>query len=95
MLKETYEDVNPEIKFVRYNEWGEDKIEDLSGWNDFPNALLLPKEGDLFFEIHDDACSKEPFTMKLEFLPQMDKFKPNNDFKTAKVFTKPFDVIIK
>jgi len=87
MLKETNEDVNPEIKFVQYNEWGEDKIEDLSEWNDFPSALLLPKEGDLYFEIHDDyddACSKEPFTLKLGFIAQMDKFEPNNDFKTAK-----------
>lgn len=87
MLKETNEDVNPEIKFVQLNEWGENKIKDLSGWNAFPSALLLPKEGDLYFEIDDDyndACSKEAFTLKIEFIPQMDNFEPNNDFKTAK-----------
>jgi len=86
MIKENYDDINPEIKFFKYDEWSDDKVSDLTGWLEFPAAFLIPAEGDIYFAIHDDyndASGTEPYTLKIEFVDQMDSNEVNNTFKEA------------
>jgi len=87
MIKENYSNVKPKIKFVQYNEWDSNKITNLTGWLKFPAAVLLPPKGDVYYVIHDDyndAATTKPYSLKLEYINQMDNEEPNNNYKTAK-----------
>ncbi|MEA3450993.1 MAG: hypothetical protein U9Q83_03720, partial [Bacteroidota bacterium] len=88
MVKEDNDGVNLEIKFVQYNEWADNKISDLTGWLEFPAAVLIPDEGDVYFIVQDDysdGSSTEVFTLKIDYVAQMDSMETNNTFKDAKV----------
>ena len=87
MIKEQYEGVKPMIKFVQYNEWSDNKISDLLDWTNFPAAISIPEKGDIYFYISDDyndAATTKPYTLKVEYLAEMDTLEPNNTYKMAK-----------
>jgi len=91
MVKEDNDNVNPEIKFLKYNEWSNNKISELTSWLSFPAAILIPDEGDIYIVIQDDysdASSTKPFTLKIEYLAQMDTMEANNTFKDAKTVSR-------
>ena len=85
-IAETHEGVNLQIKFAVKNPDGNDYIT-VQEWSEFPVAVTLPDADELYFYIHDDyedAYSKEPYSVKLTYLPEMDKYEPNNTYKQAK-----------
>lgn len=87
MAKGINDNILPEIQFFQFDEWADEQVSELSSWLEFPAAIILPTEGDIYFKIHDDyddASTIDPITIKIEFLAQMDTCETNNTFKEAK-----------
>jgi hypothetical protein len=85
-IDKTYEGVNLQVKFAKKNP-DENNYITIKDWHEFPVSLALPETDEIYLSIHDDfedAYSENPYTLKLQYLPEMDSNEPNNDFKSAK-----------
>jgi len=54
MAKGINDNILPEIQFFQFDEWADEQVSELSSWLEFPAAIILPTEGDIYFKIHDD-----------------------------------------
>ncbi len=80
-------EITPEVSYYVYDEWSDPKVERLRNWSKLPDACFIPDSGDYLIQLQDDyndACSENPFDLKIEFLAEMDKAEPNNAFSDAK-----------
>ena len=87
MSKNVPEGITPEIYYATYDEWDDPKVQELKGWRELPDACFLPDSGTyylLFHDNYDDNSSEFTTDFKLKFLPEMDKYEPNNRFMEAK-----------
>lgn len=80
-------EITPEVSYYVYDEWSDPKVERLRNWSKLPDACFIPDSGDYLIQLQDDyndACSENPFDLKIEFLAEMDKAEPNDEFSDAK-----------
>lgn len=88
MVKETHDEVTPELRYYTYDEWSKEKVKVYLDWNKLPVSIPLPNEKFIYLELHDDWDDKqtlEPYTLKLQYLPEMDSLEPNDDYQHATV----------
>jgi hypothetical protein len=81
------EGINPEASCFIFDEWADPKVKEIRGWKKFPNACVIPDSGEYCIKLHDDyddAASETPYDLKIEFLEEMDKNEPNDEFSNAK-----------
>jgi len=75
------ENLELEVGFALFEEWGESKVKWLRKWKKLPDALFIPKAGAYYFAIIDnynDQASSDPIMIKVDFLPEFDTGEPNN-----------------
>lgn len=85
--KDVPEGIQPEVRFSTYDEWADPKVTVLQNWRQLPAACFIPDSGEYHLTLIDDyndACSETPFSIKIDFLKEMDANEPNDDFKKAK-----------
>ncbi len=81
------EGIVPEVSYVIYDEWADSKVKELRSWHVFPDACFIPDSGEYLIKLHDDyddAASETPYDLKIEFLEQMDRNEPNDEFANSK-----------
>jgi hypothetical protein len=81
------EGIIPEASYFLFDEWADPKVKEIGGWEKFPNACFIPDSGEYYIKLHDDyddATSETPYDLKIEFLEEIDKNEPNDDFGNAK-----------
>ncbi len=81
------EAIVPEVSYMLYDEWTDSKVKELRGWKRFPDACFIPDSGEYLIKLHDDyddAASETPYDLKIEFLEEMDKNEPNDEFTNAR-----------
>ena len=81
------EGIIPEASCFLFDEWADPKVKEIRGWERFPNACFIPDSGEYYIKLHDDyddASSGNPYDLKIEFLEEMDKNEPNDEFGNAK-----------
>lgn len=81
------EGIVPEVRYSGYDEWAEPKVKGIRDWRKLPDGCFIPKAGEYYILLQDqwnDGCSETPFTIKIDYLEEMDIREPNNDFKDAK-----------
>lgn len=85
--KNVPEHIVPEIKYTIYDEWLDPKIKVIRDWHRIPDACSVINTGVYYILLHDDyddRSSETSFELKIDFLEEMDKYEPNNNFKDAK-----------
>ncbi|MCK4663625.1 MAG: hypothetical protein KAT68_12215 [Bacteroidales bacterium] len=85
--KDVPEGITPEVKFCTFDEWSEPKLKTIRNWNELPTACFIPEAGEyylIFHDNYDDACSENPYKLKISFLDEMDIYEPNDNFNLAK-----------
>lgn len=81
------EGIIPEASNFLFDEWADPKVKEIRSWKKFPNACFIPDSGEYLIKLHDDyddAASETPYDLKIEFLEQMDKNEPNDEFINAR-----------
>jgi len=81
------EGIIPEASYFLFDEWADPKVKEISSWKKFPDACFISDSGEYFIKLHDDyndALSETPYDLKIEFLEEMDKSEPNDEFGNAK-----------
>ncbi|NCC87643.1 MAG: hypothetical protein EOM05_07205, partial [Clostridia bacterium] len=76
------ENLDVEIRFAKYDEWGEDKEVFLSNFEPMPSAIQVVEPGTYYAYVADrwgENFSKEEFSFKLEFLKEFDEYETNNE----------------
>jgi len=87
MTKNVPEGITPEIYYAVYDEWADPKVQEIRSWHRLPDACFIPYSGVyylLFHDDYDDKSSESVMDIKLEFMPEMDTYEPNNTFENAK-----------
>jgi len=85
------EQITPEVKFVLYDEWSKPKTKELRSWNEIPEACFVPEAGEYYICLHDnydDNMSTKNFDFRVDFIREIDKYEPNDDFIDAKELTR-------
>ncbi|MFB6357160.1 MAG: hypothetical protein ABEJ65_11675 [bacterium] len=80
------EGINPQVRWVKYDEWSTPKTRELRGWHDIPGAVFVPQKGEYYVELQDDyndGQSTKNFKIKLESIKSMDPGEPNNSVEEA------------
>jgi hypothetical protein len=80
------EELNVQVRFANYDEWGEKKEKFLTPYLELPGAFAV-HEADTFYAMVADRwnehASEDSFKVKFEFLEEFDAYEPNNDRETA------------
>lgn len=83
-------EIDPEVRWVKYDKWSDPKVEKLRGWNDLPDAVFVPKAGEYYVEVRDDyndGQSTDNFKLKLDYMEPMDPHEPNDGADQAAKLT--------
>jgi hypothetical protein len=91
------EGIIPEASYFLFDEWADPKVKEIGGWKKFPNACVIADSGEYYIKLHDDyddAESETPYDLKIEFLEEMDKNEPNDDFGNAKSINRGDTLIV-
>ncbi len=91
MIKNSQEEVVPEIKFIKVDDWASDEQKELRGWGKFPNACYVADTGMVYLLIHDDyddAGSKGELELKVDFIDDIDVNEPNEIHDSAKTVSR-------
>jgi hypothetical protein len=81
------EGIIPEASYFLFDEWADPKVKEIGGWEKFPNACFISGAGEYYIKLHDDyddAASETSYDLKIEFIEEMDKNEPNDEFGNAK-----------
>jgi hypothetical protein len=81
------EDLAIQMRFAKYDEWGDEKEDFISGWSEMPTTIQVLEEGTYYIMVAErwgDKFSEEEFTLKIEFIEEFDTFEPNVDALSAK-----------
>jgi hypothetical protein len=87
LSKNVPEGITPEIYYALYDEWADPKVQEIRSWKKLPDACFIPDSGVyylLFHDDYDDKSSESVMDIKLEFMPEMDKYEPNYTYQEAK-----------
>src|SRR6056297_3017259 len=85
--KNVPEGIAPEVFYATYDEWADSKVKKIRNWSHLPDACFVPDSGDYLIRLHDDyddGSAETTFGFKVDFLEEMDKGEPNDEFKNAK-----------
>ncbi|MFO7830080.1 MAG: hypothetical protein R6V23_15760 [Bacteroidales bacterium] len=81
-------EIQPEVRFIVYDEWSDPKTQEIRGWGEIPEACFVPDSGEYFIVMHDawdDDAIAQAFDLKVNFIPEFDLFEPNNSAESAKL----------
>jgi uncharacterized protein (UPF0248 family) len=81
------EDLDVQVRFARYDEWGEKKEVFLTNFLTLPAAVAFEEKDTCYALLADrwnENASETPFTLKFEFIEEFDEHEPNNDVEAAK-----------
>ncbi len=73
--------------YAIYDEYGEEKVDVIRGIERLPTAVAVTEPGDYYVVLNDRRGrneSKDLFNWKVNFIPEMDKYEPNDHFTDAK-----------
>jgi hypothetical protein len=82
------ENLDVEIRFAQYDEWGEEKEVFLSDFEPMPSAIQVVEPGIYYVFVADrwgENFSKDEFSFKVDFIKEFDEYETNNDPLEAKV----------
>ncbi|MFP4664973.1 MAG: hypothetical protein ACLFM1_11150 [Bacteroidales bacterium] len=86
MSKSEPENLNVQVRFAEYDEWGEKKEKFLTPFLELPAAYAV-HEADTFYAMVADRwnehASEDTFKVKFEFLEEFDEYEPNNEQESA------------
>jgi len=86
--KNVPEAVQPEVRFVIYDEWSDPQIKIIRDWGKIPEACFVSDSGEYYIEMHDawdDNAIPQAFDIKVSYTPEFDAFEPNNSTEQAKM----------
>lgn len=87
MSKNIPDDLDVQVRFATYDEWGKKKEKFLTNFLTLPAAIAF-KEKDTCYVLVAERWNKNesetPFILKFEFIEEFDEHEPNNDVETAK-----------
>ncbi len=81
------EDLDVQVRFARYDEWGEKKEVFLTNFLTLPAAVAFEEKDTCYALLADrwnENASETPFSLKFEFIEEFDEHEPNNDVEAAK-----------
>ncbi len=80
------EDLDVQVRFAEYDEWGEKKEKFLTPFLKLPGAFAV-HEADTFYAMVADRwnehASEDSFKVKFEFIEEFDEYEPNNNRESA------------
>ncbi|MGM0650604.1 MAG: hypothetical protein ACQES1_08880 [Bacteroidota bacterium] len=85
--KNVPDDLNAQVRFASYDEWGDKKEAFLTKFLKFPATVAVPEKDTLYAMVADrwnENASETPFTLKFEFIEEFDEHEPNNGPELAK-----------
>lgn len=80
-------EIQPEVRFVIYDEWSDPKVKEIRKWAEIPEACFVPDSGEYYLVMHDawdDHTIEKAFDLKINYIPEFDLFEPNNNIENAK-----------
>jgi hypothetical protein len=86
VAKNIPEEVQPEVRFVIYDEWSDPQLKEIRGWGKIPQACFVSDSGKYYIIMHDswdDHAIAQAFDLKVSFIPEFDLFEPNNTLTNA------------
>ncbi|MGC9331433.1 MAG: hypothetical protein ACP5DZ_06090 [Bacteroidales bacterium] len=81
------ENLDAQVRFATYEEWGEEKENFLTNFLKMPAAVAFEGEDTCYALVADrwnENASETPFTLKFEFIEEFDEHEPNNEVEAAK-----------
>lgn len=88
MAKGLPEDLDIQMRFAKYDEWGDDKEDFLTSFAEMPTAIQVLEEGTYYVMVAErwgEKSSDDEFTLKIEFTKEFDEYEPNSDVLTAQL----------
>ncbi|MEA3447009.1 MAG: hypothetical protein U9Q98_00960 [Bacteroidota bacterium] len=85
--KNVPDELNAQVRFATYEEWGEEKENFLTNFLKMPAAVAFEGKDTcyaLVVDRWDENASETPFTLKFEFIEEFDEHEPNNEVEAAK-----------
>lgn len=87
MAKDVPGSIKPQVRYCTYDEW-KDEVKIIREWKYLPDACAVQK-GEYYVQLIDDygnGSSPENFTLRIDFIDEMDPVEPNDSPRTAKEF---------
>ncbi|MDA3819548.1 MAG: hypothetical protein PF590_03655, partial [Candidatus Delongbacteria bacterium] len=85
--KNVPDEIDVQVRFATYEEWGEEKENFLTNFLKMPAAVAFEGEDTCYALVADrwnENASETPFTLKFEFIEEFDEHEPNNEVESAK-----------
>ncbi len=76
------EDLDIQMRFAKYDEWGEEKEVFISNFSEMPTTIQILEEGTYYVMVAErwgEKFSDKEFTLKIDFIKEFDEYEVNNE----------------
>ncbi len=88
LIKGAPEDLDVQARFAKYDEWGDETEDFITGFVKAPSTIQIVEPGTYYVLLADrwnENTSETEFTLKVDFIKEFDDFEPNIDPQSANV----------
>ncbi len=82
LAKGVPEDLDIQVRFAKYDEWGDEKEDFITSFEEMPATIQILEEGTYYVMVAErwgEKSSDEEFTLKIDFIKEIDSYEPNSD----------------